>query len=423
MTSPKQTQYSMRKSLSLSTLLLFALIQGFSQGNNYVQNYNKFEGLALTPPMGWNSWNKFACNVDENMIRQMADAMVSSGMKDAGYTYINIDDCWHGDRDSLGFIHPDPKRFPSGMKTLADYVHSRGLKLGIYSDAGSQTCGGRPGSRGYEFQDALTYATWGIDYLKYDWCNTEGLKAEGAYKTITAALRKAGRPIVLSICEWGNDKPWTWGQKVGHLWRTTGDIYDCFDCIKDHGSWKAWGVMQILDMQDGLRQYAGPGHWNDPDMLEVGNGGLSTNENRAHFSIWAMLSAPLIAGNDLRSMTPQVTEILTNKEVIAVNQDRLGIQGFRYSRRDSIEIWIKPLEHDNWAVCFLNRSRTPARLKFNWQIEVIKDSLSNRILNAAETTFALRDVWLKKQTGDTKQPLDITIPGHDVFMYRLNKRN
>src|SRR5205085_8397042 len=192
---------------------------------------------------------------------------------------------------------------------------------------------------------------------------------------------------------------------------------------KDNGSWKAWGVMQILDMQNGLRQYAGPGHWNDPDMLEVGNGGLSTNENRAHFSIWAMLAAPLIAGNDLRNMSPQISEILTNKEVISVNQDPLGIQGYRFARRDSIEIWIKPLENDNWAVCFLNRGRTAGQLRFDWQKELIKDSLSNRVLNTASTTFTLKDLWLKKQTGDTRQPLDITVPGHDVIMYRLSKRN
>ena len=411
----------MKRFLNLLFFSSIILVEGFGQGNNYVQNYNKFEGIALTPPMGWNSWNKFSCNVDENMIRQIADAMVTTGMKEAGYTYINIDDCWHGDRDSLGFIHPDPKRFPSGMKALADYIHAKGLKMGIYSDAGSQTCGGRPGSRGFEFQDAMTYASWGIDYLKYDWCNTEGLKAEGAYKTITAALRRAGRPIVLSICEWGNDKPWTWGQKVGHLWRTTGDIYDCFDCIKDHGSWKAWGVMQILDMQEGLRKYAGPGHWNDPDMLEVGNGGLSVNENRAHFSIWAMLAAPLIAGNDLRNMTPDTKEILTNKEVIAVNQDALGIQGFRYAKQDSVEIWMKPLDKGDWAICFLNRSRASRQLKFDWQKELVTDSVSNRMLKASETNYKLRDIWLKKESGDTRKNTDITIPGHDVVMYRLTR--
>ncbi len=394
----------------------------YCQGNNYVQNYHKFEGLALTPPMGWNSWNKFACNVDENMIRQMADAMVATGMKDAGYTYINIDDCWHGDRDSLGFIHPDRTRFPSGMKALADYVHVKGLKLGIYSDAGSQTCGGRPGSRGFEFQDALTYAAWGIDYLKYDWCNTEGLKAEGAYKTITAALRKAGRPIVLSICEWGNDKPWTWGQTVGHLWRTTGDIYDCFDCIKDHGSWKSFGVMQILDKQEGLRQFAGPGHWNDPDMLEVGNGGLSERENRAHFSIWAMLAAPLIAGNDLRTMSPETKEILTNKEVVAVNQDSLGIQALNYRMSDSVQIWVKPLKGEDWALCFLNRSISPRQIHFDWQKEEVEDTVAKKVFNCSTSVYTLRDLWLKRAIGDTKKPLKATIPGHDVLMVRLRKK-
>lgn len=409
------------KKIIIIISIIFLAIAAHTQGNNYVQNYKKFEGLALTPPMGWNSWNKFACNVDENMIRQMADAMVSSGMKDVGYTYINIDDCWHGDRDSLGFIHPDPKRFPSGMKALADYVHSKGLKLGIYSDAGSQTCGGRPGSRGYEFQDAKTYADWGIDYLKYDWCNTEGLKAEGAYKTITAALRKAGRPIVLSICEWGNDKPWTWGQTVGHLWRTTGDIYDCFDCIKDHGTWKSWGVMQILDMQEGLRKYAGPGHWNDPDMMEVGNGGLNLNQSRAHFSIWAMLAAPLIAGNDLRNMSVETRDILTNKDVIAVNQDSLGLQGFKYASRDSVEIWLKPLKNDDWAICFLNRSHSPKPISFDWQKEIINDTLSKRTLNAASINYSIKDLWTKKEVGKTNKPVATIIPTQDVLMYRLKK--
>jgi alpha-galactosidase len=410
----------MKKYIAAIVLVFMITAIGFSQGNNYAQNYKKFEGLALTPPMGWNSWNKFACNVDESMIRQMADAIVASGMKEAGYTYINIDDCWHGNRDSLGFIHPDAKRFPSGMKALADYVHSKGLKLGIYSDAGSQTCGGRPGSRGYEFQDAQTYAKWCIDYLKYDWCNTESLKAEGAYKTITAALRKAGRPIVLSICEWGNDKPWIWGPSVGHLWRTTGDIYNCFDCIKDHGSWKSWGVMQILDKQDGLRQYAGPGHWNDPDMLEVGNG-MPINEDRAHFSMWAMIAAPLIAGNDLRSMIAATKEILTNKEVIAVNQDSLGVQGLKYAVKDSVETWLKPLKGGSWALCFLNRSSKPQPVDFNWQTEIVRDTLSKTELAAGTTTYKIRNLWTGKETGDTKKPLKAIVPAHDVLMVRLNK--
>ncbi|WP_207428764.1 glycoside hydrolase family 27 protein [Pedobacter sp. SYSU D00535] len=407
-----------KKILALAAALSFAA-GAFAQGNNYVQNYTKYEGLALTPPMGWNSWNKFACNVDEKMIREIADAMVSSGMKAAGYTYINIDDCWHGDRDSLGFIHPDPKRFPSGMKALTDYVHSKGLKFGIYSDAGSQTCGGRPGSRGYEFQDAMTYAQWGVDYLKYDWCNTEGLKAEGAYKTMTAALRKAGRPVVLSICEWGTDKPWEWGQTVGHLWRTTGDIYNCFDCVKDHGTWKSWGIMQILDQQEGLRQYAGPGRWNDPDMLEVGNG-MSVNQDRAHFSMWAMLAAPLIAGNDLRNMSQQTIDILTNREVIAINQDELGIQGFKHSTKDSVQTWYKPLKNGDWAVCFLNRSKTPQKVELNWQTETITDDFAKRELNAKAQPYRIRNIWTKKDQGTTKKALNLVVPAQDVVMFRLS---
>lgn len=409
------------KKLITALFVASVSLTAMAQGNNYVQDYTKYEGLALTPPMGWNSWNKFACNVDENMIKQMADAMVSSGMRDAGYTYINIDDCWHGDRDAQGFIHPDAKRFPSGMKALADYVHSKGLKLGIYSDAGSQTCGGRPGSRGYEFQDAQQYAAWGIDYLKYDWCNTEGLKAEGAYKTIAAALKKAGRPIVLSICEWGNDKPWEWGPAVGHLWRSTGDIYNCFDCVKDHGTWKAWGVMQILDKQEGLRKYAGPGHWNDPDMLEVGNGALTVNEDRAHFTMWAMLAAPLIAGNDLRSMSKETTEVLTNRNVIAVSQDKLGIEGFKVSAKDGLEIWAKPLQGGDWAIVFLNRGTTAQKVDFDWLKNEIKDDIFNLQTSFATNTYTLKNLWDKKDKGTatTKKAFKAEVPAHDVVALRL----
>ncbi|MCC9167015.1 glycoside hydrolase family 27 protein [Pontibacter harenae] len=408
------------KKLLVFFCALISCATAFSQGNNYEQTYEKFEGLALTPPMGWNSWNKFACNVNEQLIRETADAMVASGMKEAGYTFINIDDCWHGERDSLGFIHPDPERFPSGMKALADYIHSKGLKFGIYSDAGSMTCGGRPGSRGYEFQDALTYASWGVDYLKYDWCNTEGLKAEGAYMTMSAALRRAGRPVVLSICEWGTDEPWKWGPRVGHLWRTTGDIYNCFDCVEDHGTWKSWGVMQILDKQEGLRQYAGPGHWNDPDMMEVGNG-MTVNEDRAHFAMWSMLAAPLIAGNDLRKMSKETTEILTNKEVIAVNQDKLGIQGFKYSSNNGLETWFKPLDGGKWAVVFLNRSDAAQTVTFDWRKTSIKDELSNRELNASNDTYKVRNLWSKKDAGTTKKTFKATVPKHDAVMLVLSK--
>jgi alpha-galactosidase len=400
----------MRRILLLLLLLLFAR-------GAYGQ---KFEQLARTPPMGWNSWNKFGCNVSEQLIRETADAMVSSGMKDAGYLYVNIDDCWHGQRDARGFIHEDPKRFPSGMKALADYVHSKGLKLGIYSDAGWKTCGGHPGSRGHEFQDALTYAGWGVDYLKYDWCNTEGLKAEGAYLTMRDALYAAGRPVVFSICEWGTDKPWDWGPKMGHLWRTTGDIYNCFDCVKDHGTWKQLGVLAILDMQKGLREHAGPGHWNDPDMLEVGNG-MSVNEDRAHFSMWAMLAAPLIAGNDLRGMTPETRAVLTNREVIAVNQDALGVQGFQYSAKDGVEVWFKPLENGDWAAAFLNRNASASKVSFDWKSEKVSDSLSKRDARFDSTVYSLRDLWAGRDAGDTRRALSAEVPAHDVLLLRLKR--
>lgn len=380
----------------------------------------KFDKLALTPPMGWNSWNRFACDVNEELIRATADAMVSSGMKDAGYQYVNIDDCWHGERDSLGFIQPDPTRFPSGMKALADYIHSKGLKLGIYSDAGWKTCGGKPASRGHEYQDAITYAQWGVDYLKYDWCNTEALNAEGAYLTMRDALYAAGRPVVFSICEWGNNKPWDWGKKIGHLWRTTGDITHCWDCEIDHGGWSSWGIMRILDMQKGLRQHAGPGHWNDPDMMEVGNG-MTVNEDRAHFSMWCMLAAPLIAGNDLRNMSKETAAILTNKEVIAVDQDSLGIQGLRHSGEGDLEIWFKPLVNGDWAMCVLNRSRASEKFTFNWNDESVGDSFSKREARFASTVYRVRDLWLKKEIGMTKEVLSAVIPGHDVLMLRLNK--
>lgn len=396
----------------LVVALLFCTPAAFAQ---------KFEGLAATPQMGWNSWNKFGCNVSEQLIRETADAMVSSGMKEAGYQYLNIDDCWHGERDARGFIQPNKEHFPSGMKALADYVHSKGLKLGIYSDAGWKTCGGKPGSRGYEYQDALTYAEWGIDYLKYDWCNTNGLKAEGAYLTMREALRKAGRPVLFSICEWGDNQPWDWAKDVGHSWRTTGDIYNCFDCIHDHGTWKSWGVLQILDKQEGLRVHAGPGHWNDADMLEVGNG-MTLNEDRAHFSIWAMLASPLIAGNDLRTMSKDTTAILTNRLVISINQDPLGIQAFKHSAHEGVEIWLKPLENGAWAFMALNRNTETRKFSFNWSKEEIIDAFSMRGLPTNGPGYKLHDVWLNRAAGSTLRPLVAEIAGHDVLLLRLIPR-
>ena len=400
----------MKKSFfALATAVVLIFATGYSQ---------KFEGLALTPPMGWNSWNKFGCDVNEQMIRGIADGMAASGMKDAGYQYIVIDDCWHGGRDSLGFIYPDSSRFPSGMKALADYIHSKGLKFGIYSCAGEKTCGGRPGSRGHEYQDALTYAKWGVDYLKYDWCNNAGLSSVGAYTTMRDALHAAGRPVVFSLCEWGDTKSWEWAKDVGHLWRTTGDITACFDCELKHDTWSQWGVMRIVEMRKDIRKYAGPGHWNDPDMLEVGNG-MSANEDHAHFSLWCMMAAPLIAGNDLRSMDKATVDILTNREVIGIDQDSLGVQGYRYDVKDSIEVWVKPLVKGDWAVCFLNRSSADRKLDFDWSKNIISDDLSKRVLNTNESPYKIRDLWVKKNIGDTKKKLSAEIGTHNVLMLRL----
>jgi alpha-galactosidase len=378
----------------------------------------KFQELAKTPPMGWNSWNKFGCNVSETLLKETADAMVASGMKDAGYQYIVIDDCWQVSRDSLGFIVADPQKFPSGIKALADYVHAKGLKFGIYSCAGDKTCAGRPAGRGHEYQDALSYAKWGVDYLKYDWCNTGKMNAEEAYTTMRDALYRAGRPIVFSLCEWGNNKPWLWGAQVGHLWRTTGDIYNCFDCIKQYDSWHANGVMQILDMQQGLRKFAGPGHWNDPDMLEVGNG-MSVNEDRAHFTMWCMLAAPLISGNDLRNMRPETKAILTNVDAISINQDTLGIEGFKLASKDSIETWLKPLAGHSWAVCFLNRSKTSRNIVIDWPTLSVTDSLSQRTFNTAKEVYKYKNIWQSKESGDTRKALKTIIPAHDVLCLKL----
>ncbi|MCJ7802218.1 MAG: glycoside hydrolase family 27 protein [Candidatus Marinimicrobia bacterium] len=393
---------------------MFLLILFFAS----IIDAQKFQGLANTPPMGWNSWNNFGCDVDENLIRGTADAIVLSGMKNAGYLYVNIDDCWQGKRDSLGFIHPDPERFPSGMKALGNYIHSLGLKFGIYSDAGWKTCGGRPGSRGYEYQDALQYTSWGVDYLKYDWCDTDGLNARGAYLTMRDALYATGRPIILSICEWGDNKPWEWGKEIGHLWRTTGDINNCFDCIVDHGVWKSWGIMQVIDKQEGLRVYSGPDHWNDPDMMEVGNG-MTVSEDRAHFSMWCMLSAPLIAGNNLTKMASETLDILTNKDAIKINQDSLGIQAWRQLSQEGLEIWFKPLINDEWAICVLNRSEKTKSINYHWNHEYINDAHSKREIDFNKSTYLIYDIWNAKQIGKTDHPLKAKIPSHDVLFLRV----
>jgi len=368
-------------------------------------------GLALTPPMGWNSWNKFACDVNEKIVRATADAMASSGMRDAGYQYVVIDDCWHGPRDANGFITADPERFPSGMKALADYVHSKGLKFGLYSDAGRLTCGGRPGSQGHEYQDALTYARWGVDYLKYDWCSTGDRNAKEAYAVMADALRKSGRDIVFSLCEWGTAKPWLWAKNVGNLWRTTGDIMDSF-AKKDPTKTWAHPMLEIVDSNEPLWSHAGPGHWNDPDMLEVGNGGMTPAEYRSHFSLWAMMAAPLIAGNDIANMDETTRSILLNKEVIAVDQDPLGVQGRRILKDGDKEVWIKPLQGDAKAVLLFNRGEQPATIRAT--AEQLRIPLTMRA--------KIRDLWAHRNLPRWRGTLESQVEPHGVAMFRIDSR-
>ena len=363
-------------------------------------------GAAMTPPMGWNSWNHFEAKIDDATVRAQADAMVKSGLAAAGYRYINIDDTWEGERDAQGVIHPN-KKFPD-MKALADYVHGKGLKLGIYSSPGAKTCAGYEGSLGHEAQDAKTYAEWGVDYLKYDLCSlgpkmqaagglekAQAIEVE-AYIKMRDALKATGRPIVYSLCQYGFYQPWRWGPSVGgNLWRTTGDITD---------KWPR--MVQIGFGQAGLSKYAGPGHWNDPDMLEVGNGGMSAIEYRTHMSLWAILAAPLLAGNDLTAMTPETAAILGNRGVIAIDQDPLGKQGDRVRQEGPLEIWAKPLKGGAKAVGLFNLSDLPA----------------NMTLQAADVgakgAAAMHDVWADKDLGKLKV-FHAVVPAHGVVLLRV----
>lgn len=355
-------------------------------------------GLARTPPMGWNSWNRFGCNVSQQLIKEMADAMVSSGMKDVGYEYVIIDDCWQVSRDSSGTIVADPEQFPSGIEALADYVHSKGLKLGIYTDAGTHTCQGRPGSLNYEQKDAETYAAWGVDYVKVDWCYSDGLDPRTQYTLWRDVLAQVERPIVFSICNWGVDSPWTWGPSTGNLWRTTYDIQDNRDSVLD-----------IADFNVDLAAYAGPGGWNDPDMLEVGNGGMTDMEYRSHFSLWAIMAAPLIAGNDLRNTSEATRSILTNSEVVTVDQDPAGIQGTRVHDSGDLEVWSKPLEASGArAVALFNRSAAAADITVNW---------SDIGLAAGDAT--VRDLWAHVNLGSFTNSFTANVPSHGVVMLKI----
>jgi alpha-galactosidase len=411
--------------------LLFSLtfinaINGFTQNNGGANRSNSPEklltgNLAPVPPMGWNTWNTFQTKINEEMLRQMVDVYASSGMRDAGYQYFVLDDGWMAmERDQSGSLVADPVKFPHGMKAFADYVHSKGLKFGIYNCAGSKTCAGYPGTRGHEYEDARLYASWGVDFLKYDWCNTDSLNAPEAYKTMSAALRATGRPIVFSICEWGDHKPWLWAGGVGELYRSTGDISANFAVRKPVGNWTPQSVLSILDLQEPIRKYNGPNHWNDPDMLEVGNG-MTAVEDKSHFSLWCMLAAPLAAGNDLRNMTAQTREILTNKEMIDIDQDVRGIAAFKMVMPDSLELWVKPLKNDELALCFFNRTGSTRKMVLDWKDLNISDLQSGLDVHFGNQAFTMRDLWLKKDIGKTDRKLELSLDSHDVMVLKLKR--
>jgi len=356
----------------------------------------KDNGLARTPPMGWNSWNKFAGRVDDATVRSIADAMATNGMKAAGYQYINIDDTWEGHRDAKGNIQCN-KKFPD-MKALADYVHSKGLKLGIYSTPGPDTCAGYEGSYGHEEQDARTYAAWGIDYLKYDWCGARTLYTDeempAVYQKMGDALLKSGRPIVYSLCQYGRLDVWKWGADAGgNLWRTTGDIRDSWD-----------SMTRIGFAQNELAAWAKPGHFNDPDMLEIGNGAMSETEYQTHMSLWAILAAPLLAGNDLRNMSPGINAILTNREVIAVDQDQDGKQGKQVWKSGDQEIWIRKLSGGASAVALFNRGAEAAKINVRWaDLGMTKPE-------------QVRDLWQHQDIESAWPEYVVTVPSHGVVM-------
>jgi alpha-galactosidase len=354
--------------------------------------------------MGWNSWNKFRGQVNDKVVREIADAMVKNGMKAAGYLYVNIDDTWESARDNQGNIGTNSK-FPD-MKALAAYVHGKGLKLGIYSSPGPKTCAGYEGSFQHEAQDAKTFAAWGIDYLKYDWCSAARVYApdaatmQAAYAKMGEALLASGRPIVYSLCQYGMLEVGEWGAKVsGNLWRTTGDISD---------NWKSMSNIGF-DRQPGREKYAASGHWNDPDMLEIGNGGMSDMEYRTHMSLWCLLAAPLLAGNDLRDVKPAILEILTNKEAIAIDQDKLGKQGVRVAKNGDLEVWARPLADGGHAVGLFNRGEAAAKATAKWSDIGVTG------------THKVRDLWAHADRGKVKDEYSAEVPSHGVVMIKIAK--
>jgi len=354
-------------------------------------------GLALTPQMGFNDWNAYGCNVSESLIKSTALAMHNDGMQAAGYQYVNIDDCWMTkSRNSAGQLVPDPTKFPDGISGTASYVHSLGLKLGIYESAGTQTCAGYPGSLNYETTDANSFAAWGVDYLKYDNCNNQGISGQTRYTTMRNALQATGRPILFSLCSWGQESVWTWGANVGNSWRTTGDINASYS-----------SMLSIFHSNVGLASYAGPGHWNDPDMLEIGNG-MTTTEQQSEFSLWSEMAAPLIAGTNIANASSTTLSILTNSRVIAVDQDSLGKQGTEVSSSGGLDVLAKPLANGDVAVALFNENSSTATISTS----------ASAIGKTGASSYTLTDLW-SGATSTTSGAISASVPAHGTVMYRV----
>jgi len=401
-------------------------VKSIVNSNKQISETATVQKLALTPPMGWNSWNAFGKNVNEQVIRETADAMVNTGLKDIGFSYIVIDDIWQGGRDSLtGMLYADAKKFPSGIKALADYVHSKGLKFGIYSDAGTKTCGEMPGSYGYEKKDAQLFAAWGVDFLKYDYCfcqdygsaNNDYRMAISRYKAMGDALRAAGRPILFSICEWGPRSPWLWGKEVGgHMWRTSYDVHDIWDMPRNESS--PIGILTSIDVMTNLGRFSGPGGWNDPDMLVVGlnntgfikGGGCNDIEYRTQMSMWCMFAAPLMVGCDIRNMNETTKTILLNKDIVAIDQDVLGKQGYRVMSKDGLEAWEKPLTGNRIAIALFNRNSVARTLTASWKDLEIEPG----------THYTVFDVWKHSSAEQADGTLSADLQPHECEIFVLS---
>ena len=424
--------YKSFRKAKFSLIIVSLLIVGCVNKTSELKNVSEvsapitMDNLAQTPPMGWNSWNPFGKNVNEQVIRETADFFVSSGMKDLGFTYIVIDDYWQGKRDTVtGVLNYNSERFPSGIKALADYVHSKGLKFGIYSDAGTMTCGDQPASYGYEEKDAKMFADWGVDYLKYDYCycndyaslNNDYKMAISRYKTMGDALKATGRPIVYSICEWGPRSPWLWGKEVGgHLWRTSYDVGDKWDEPRNESS--QIGILTSIDVMVDLERFAGPGSWNDPDMLVIGlnnsgfikGGGCTFEEYRTQMSMWCMLAAPLMMGCDVRTMDDVTKSILLNKDIIAIDQDSLGKQGFRVYRKDGLEVFKKPLTGNRIAVAFLNRNSTAKKETLSFKEMELEPGM----------IYSVYDVWTHETVNQPAGNLTTDLKPHECQVFLLS---